>query len=151
MEQEVVAAPELDPPEADLTTEMPAATEQLKAVPKQPRKGKSKGAAPAADEGGPSVAAHPRAVRSIARVKGWAGLAGFFAAGYLSMPTSTLAGAGLRALIAGVACYVAAWGLAVFVWRRLVVIEIKAREQELAEQVLKLAAQAGVRDGREGS
>jgi predicted lipid-binding transport protein (Tim44 family) len=79
----------------------------------------------------PSVAAHPRAARSVARAKSWGGLAGFVIAGYLSLPTGTLAEAGLRALVAGSVCYVATWAGAVFVWRRLVVLEIKSREQEL--------------------
>lgn len=91
--------------------------------------------------GSPSVAAHPRAARSVARVKGWGGLAGFAIAGYLSLPTGTLADAGLRALVAGSVCYVVAWAGAVFVWRRLVVLEIKSREQQL------LAA-AQLADGR---
>jgi hypothetical protein len=88
--------------------------------------------------GSPSVAGHPRAARSVAQAKGWGGLAGFFIAGYLSLPTGTLAEAGLRALVAGSVCYVAAWAGAVFVWRRLVVLEIKSREQQLL-----LAVQAG--------
>jgi hypothetical protein len=67
----------------------------------------------------------------VARAKGWGGLGGFLIAGYLSLPTGTLAEAGLRALVAGSVCYVAAWAGAVFIWRRLVVIEIKGREQKL--------------------
>ena len=77
------------------------------------------------------MAAHPRAARAVAQAKGWGGLAGFFIAGYLSLPTGTLAQTGLRALIAGSVCYVAAWAGAVFVWRRLVIVEIKGREQAL--------------------
>jgi hypothetical protein len=80
---------------------------------------------------GPSVAAHPRAARQVARAKGWGGLAGFVLGGYLSLPTNTLVDAGLRALVAGSVCYLAAWTAALFVWRRLVVIEIKRREHEL--------------------
>jgi len=83
------------------------------------------------DADGPSVAAHPRAARGVARAKGWGGLVGFLLGGYLSLPTNTLAAAGLRALIAGVVCYVAAWAGAVFLWRRLVMLEIKGREQQL--------------------
>jgi hypothetical protein len=83
------------------------------------------------DADGPSVAAHPRAARGVARAKGWGGLVGFLVGGYLSLPTNTLAAAGLRALIAGVVCYVAAWAGAVFLWRRLVMLEIKGREQQL--------------------
>ncbi len=95
------------------------------------KKGKGEKAASAEDSGSPSVAAHPRAARAVAQAKGWGGLAGFFIAGYLSLPTGTLAQAGLRALIAGSVCYVAAWAGAVFVWRRLVIVEIKGREQAL--------------------
>lgn len=81
----------------------------------------------------PSVAAHPKAVRSVSMAKGWGGLAGFLIAGYLSLPTSTLAEAGLRALVAGSVCYVAAWASAVFVWRRLVMVELRNREQQVSE------------------
>ncbi len=95
------------------------------------KKGKGEKAATAEDAGSPSVAAHPRAARAVAQAKGWGGLAGFFIAGYLSLPTGTLAQAGLRALIAGSVCYAAAWAGAVFVWRRLVIVEIKGREQAL--------------------
>jgi hypothetical protein len=112
-----------------------------KAKAKESKGKKSKGAdskaakdAPDAS-GAPSVAAHPRAARSVARAKGWGGLAGFLIAGYLSLPTGTLAGAALRALVAGSVCYVAAWAGAVFVWRRLVVLEIKNREQQLLSAV----------------
>jgi hypothetical protein len=87
------------------------------------------------DGGAPNVAAHPRAARAVARAKGWGGLAGFVLAGYLSLPTNTLAGAGERALVAGIVCYVAVWAGAVFLWRRLVILEIKSREQQLASAV----------------
>jgi hypothetical protein len=98
---------------------------------KKETKGK-KGAATVEDAGdGPSVAAHPRAARAVARAKGWGGLGGFLLGGYMSLPTGTLVEAGLRALLAGVVCYVAVWAGAVFVWRRLVILEIKAREQQL--------------------
>jgi hypothetical protein len=100
------------------------------------KKGKGKGAKDAdseqPDADGPSIAGHPRAARAVARAKSWGGLAGFVLAGYMSLPTNTLAAAGLRALIAGVVCYVATWAGAVFLWRRLVVLEIKAREHKLA-------------------
>jgi|HubBroStandDraft_6_1064221.scaffolds.fasta_scaffold726224_1 hypothetical protein len=97
------------------------------------KKSKDSSSKPAPEaSGSPSVAAHPRAARAVAQAKGWGGLAGFFLAGYLSLPTGTLAEAALRALVAGSVCYVAAWGGAVFVWRRLVIIEMKGREQRLA-------------------
>jgi hypothetical protein len=107
---------------------------EKKAEKKPAKKGKAKGGAEAgAAAGTPSVAAHPKAARSVARAKGWGGLAGFLIAGYLSLPTSTLAEAGLRALIAGTVCYVVAWAGAVFVWRRLVMVELRNREQQVSE------------------
>jgi hypothetical protein len=133
------AAPEDAPPTAAPDGGAAAATgkaaKKQKDSERKGKKGKASGAESAkgaADaQGTPSVAAHPRAARSVARTKGWGGLAGFFIAGYMSLPTGTLAQAGLRALVAGAICYVAAWAGAVFVWRRLVVLEIKGREQQL--------------------
>ncbi len=85
------------------------------------------------------LAEHPRAVQSIARAKAWGGLSGFLVGGYLSLPTQTLAGAGLRALAAGVVCYVAVWAAAVFLWRHLVVAELRHAQQEaLATELAKL-------------
>jgi hypothetical protein len=101
--------------------------------PRKPRKGKAPepdGEAAAGD--GPSVAGHPRAARSVARAKSWGALFGFVLGGYLSLPTHTLASAGLRAIVAGLVCYVAVWAGAVFFWRRLVMLEIRAREHEMA-------------------
>ncbi len=132
-----VQAPSLpEPPQSDSqqTAIMPAVPKPAKAPKgkKEPKKGKKKSDDPAAGSGdGPSLAGHPRAVRSVARAKSWGGLAGFLFAGYVSLPTSTIAEAGARALIAGVVCYVATWAAAVFVWRRFVILEIKAREQQL--------------------
>ena len=128
-------------PPAQSDGDAKAASAGKKSKAKEPKGKKSKGsdsksAKDATDaSGSPSVAAHPRAARSVARAKGWGGLAGFLIAGYLSLPTGTLAGAALRALIAGSVCYVAAWAGAVFVWRRLVVLEIKNREQQLLSAV----------------
>jgi hypothetical protein len=97
---------------------------------KKGKKGDEAGDA-AAGDGGPNIAAHPRAARAVARAKGWGGLIGFLLGGYMSMSSSTFAEVGLRALAGGVVCYVAAWAGAVFIWRRLVIVEIKAREQQL--------------------
>lgn len=112
-----------------------AKTKDAKKGAKGEKKGKGKGkkadTVEQTDADGPNIAAHPRAARGVARAKSWGGLIGFVLAGYLSLPTNTLAAAGLRALIAGVVCYVATWAGAVFVWRRLVMLEIKGREQQL--------------------
>ena len=138
-------APAPEPP----TLEQPAASAAKANGAKKPdkpdkpakgSKGEKKGAKKAAKEAepagdGPNVAAHPRAARGIARAKSWGGLIGFALGGYLSLPTNTPAGAIARALIAGVVCYVAVWAGAVFLWRRLVMLEIKGREQELIAAV----------------
>jgi hypothetical protein len=105
-------------------------------------KGKQKGAsaeaAGSAQGSNLILAEHPRAARGVARAKAWGGLAGFLLGGYLSLPTQTLAGAGLRALVAGVVCYVAVWAAAVFLWRRLVVAELhQAKHDLLAEELAK--------------
>jgi hypothetical protein len=81
--------------------------------------------------GGLSIAAHPRAVRRIRQAKSWGGLAGFLLGGYASLPTHTLADAGVRALIAGAGCYVIVWAAAVFAWRGLIVAELSTRRHEL--------------------
>jgi hypothetical protein len=98
------------------------------------------------------LAEHPRAARSVARAKAWGGLAGFLIGGYLSLPTQTLAGAGLRALAAGMVCYVAVWAAAVFLWRRMLVAELhQAKHDLLAEELAKLErTRAPVAGGRVG-
>jgi len=99
--------------------------------------------------GGPSVALHPRARLHVARAKGWAGLLGFLIAGYLSLPTSTLAGAALRALVAGVVCYLVAWAGAVFIWRQLVMLEMAGARARTEERIATLErAVAGASPGQ---
>jgi len=149
-EDTLVQPPEAAPAkDADAEAEAKAKAKAKAKKPSKPegkkaaKKGKAQDGAPAA---GPNVAEHPRAARSIALTKGWCGLAGFLIAGYLSLPTSTMVGVGLRAVAAGVVCYVAAWGAAVFVWRRLVVLEIKAREQQLVDE-LRASHAAPARSG----
>jgi hypothetical protein len=114
--------------------------EEKKDAKKGKKKGKKGDEEPEEEGGGPSVAAHPRAARAVSRAKGWGGLIGFVLGGYLSLPTNTLAAAGLRALIAGVVCYVVTWAGAVFLWRRLVILEIKGREQQRHAAVQAAAA-----------
>jgi hypothetical protein len=128
------------------TADAPA--KKAKKADKAPKKGAGQDTPDAA---GPSVAAHPRAARHVARAKGWGGLAGFALGGYMSLPTSTLAAAGLRALIAGVACYLAAWAGAVFVWRHLVMLQIAgARERLRAPLGVPVRAPALSRPGAGG-
>jgi hypothetical protein len=103
------------------------------------KKAKQADGGEAAAGAGLSLAAHPRAARRVAEAKAWGGLGGFLLGGYLSLPTHSLPEAALRALIAGVVCYVAIWALAVFLWRRLVVAELRHAEHELlARRLAKL-------------
>jgi hypothetical protein len=86
-----------------------------------------------------TLASDPRAMRRVAEAKAWGGLTGFALGGYLSLPTHTLTEAALRALLAGVVCYVAVWAAAVFLWRRLLVAELRHAEHELlATELAKL-------------
>lgn len=137
--QETRAAPVPAPP---VKPEKGSGTKSEKS--KKDKKGK-KGEAPEAPDAsdGPNLAAHPRAVRSVARAKSWGGLAGFLLGGYLSLSTGTLAEAAARALVGGVVCYVAVWAGAVFIWRRLVIMEIKAREQQLIAAAQAASARPG--------
>ncbi len=104
-------------------------------------KGKQRGAGAegaSAKGSGLILAEHPRAARGVARAKAWGGLGGFLIGGYLSLPTQTLAGAGVRALAAGIVCYVAMWAAAVFLWRRMLVAELhQAKHDLLAEELAK--------------
>jgi hypothetical protein len=132
MASEAARAPVLDEPAT--------AKDEKKAKGKKGKnEGKAKETEPQAGGGAPTIVAHPRAMRSIARAKGWAGLFAFFLAGYLALPTSTLAGAMLRALIAGVVTYVVVWGAAVFVWRRLVMLELNGRQAQMLAELQETA------------
>src|SRR6201995_2560009 len=78
---------------------------------KKGKKGKGAG------NGGPSVANHPRARAHVRMAKGWGGLIGFVIAAYMAHKAQVpFAIAGFRALAAGVAGYVVAWGWAGTVW-----------------------------------
>ena len=99
----------------------------------------------------PTIAGHPRAARSVARAKGWAALIGFLLGGYYSLSSGTVAEALFRALAAGVVCFLAVWAGAVFVWRRLVVLELRAREQRLRTLPPPSADDAGRGAGLEGA
>jgi hypothetical protein len=103
-----------------------------KSAGKKGKKDKAKSPAAGGDGAeGLSLAAHPRAVRRVAEAKAWGGLVGFLLGGYLSLPTHSAFEAALRALLAGVVCYVVVWAAAVFLWRRLVVAELRQAEHEL--------------------
>ncbi len=115
----------------------PAKVEKAKPDKAKPAKAKqqkgstkaAKGAKKAAKGGEslPSVAAHPRAGAQVARAKSWGGLAGFSLTALLSWRAGVpMADLLLRAIVAGIAGYVATWACAVAVWRHLVIAELRA-------------------------
>jgi hypothetical protein len=78
----------------------------------------------------PRLSAHPRAVRQINQAKAWGGMVGFALVGALSLQGgSTDVDALTRALLAGIAVYLAAWVLAVVVWRQIARAEVIAAER----------------------
>ena len=104
------------------------------------------------ESGGLSVAAHPRAAAQVRKAKGWGGLAAFVITGYLSLSHGATADiAGMRALVAGVAGYVLAWGCAVMVWRQLMVAEIRAKVERARLRSEEAAAAAAPAPGTEPS
>jgi hypothetical protein len=90
----------------------------------------------------PSIANHPRAGAQVARAKAWGGLGGFVLVLLLSLRAGVpVPDALLRALLGGIAAYVAAWACAVAVWRHLVIAELRAvRNHRAAEAAARRAA-----------
>jgi hypothetical protein len=96
----------------------------------------------AAEPGSVSVVAHPRARRSIRRLRARAGLIGLVAVTWLSLRAGVPAfDAVLRGLAGGLAAHFLAWGAGILAWRHLIVAEIaahraaqRARLREAAER-----------------
>jgi hypothetical protein len=98
---------------------------------KQKQKGKKK--APAVQ--GIAVANHPKARHQINILKSYAGLAAFAFAGYVSWKAGNqFADVAARALLWGVAVYVAVWAMAVQVWRHVAIAEVRAAEKRWRQQ-----------------
>src|SRR4051794_30035666 len=99
----------------------------------QTKKGKKgKGAAKPA---GIAVANHPKASRQIAKLKSYAGLAACAYAGYAAYQAGDqFADVAFRAIIWGIAVYIAVWAAAVHVWRHVAVAEVRAAEKRWKEQ-----------------
>ena len=83
----------------------------------------------------PRLSAHPRARRQIREAKAWAGLVGFVLVALLSTQAGVpLFDAGVRALLAGLGCYVLGWVLAIVVWRHVARAEVQVAEQRFAAE-----------------
>jgi hypothetical protein len=89
-------------------------------------RGKGKGQDPETLDGGIRLSAHPRAARQIRAAKGWSGLIAFGLVVYLSRGAGLpFADALLRGVLGGIAGYLAAWAIAVTVWRHLALAELE--------------------------
>ena len=83
----------------------------------------------------PRLVDHPRARRSIARSKAWAGLAGLVLAVLLSLQSGLTAQEALaRGIAGGLVAYVAAWAVAVAVWTQLARAELETHRERLLAQ-----------------
>jgi hypothetical protein len=88
------------------------------------------------DAGTLSVVAHPRARRSIRRLRARAGLIALVAVTYLSLRAGVPAfDAVLRGLAFGVAAHFVAWGAGVVAWRHLIVGELAAHRDARLERL----------------
>jgi hypothetical protein len=77
-----------------------------------------------------SVAAHPRARRSIRRTRAWTAIGAFALVLFLSLSAAVPGQeALLRALVAGLVGNLAGWACALALWRQIVVAELRVVEQ----------------------
>ena len=96
---------------------------------------KKAAAEPAGGDLRPRLSRHPRARRQIRAAKGWGGIAGFVLVALLSLQAGLPHfDAGVRALIAGIACHMVAWGVAVAVWRHVAQAEILVAQQRVSAE-----------------
>jgi hypothetical protein len=112
-----------------------------------------KGAAAGAGEQGIRLSAHPRAQRQIGMAKSWTGLIAFAFVLYVSHGAGLPLGDALaRGLLGGIAGYLAAWMIAVTVWRHVALAELeglrlrvlaKMEAQAAAAEAAAEAAQSG--------
>jgi hypothetical protein len=81
------------------------------------------------------LTAHPHAQMQIRRWKGIGGLVGFTLMAWLSWRSGTdFVHLGLRALLGGVAAYVAVWTASVYIWRQIALAEVRQQARVLAER-----------------
>ena len=84
------------------------------------------------------VSAHPRAQRSIARLKAFGGLIGFVVGFWIASKNGLPSwDVGFRALVGGTAGYVLLWLAAVTFWRQYVLAEFRGAQKRLRRQVLE--------------
>ncbi len=87
-----------------------------------------------------TIGAHPRAKRSVRRARALGGLVGFLLTIVLSLRAGVPAwDATARALMAGVAVHLAAWAVAVTVWKQLMLAELHALHARRVERLERRA------------
>lgn len=83
--------------------------------------------APKAAPAGVRLADHPRVAAAVAQAKGWGGLSGLALVAWASWRAGVPAfDTGVRALLGGLAGYLAAWAIAVTVGRHVIEAQISA-------------------------
>jgi hypothetical protein len=98
------------------------------------KQAKGKKAKKGATAAGIAVANHPRAQHQINMLKSYAGLAAFAFAAYAAWKGgSGFVDVATRALLWGIGVYVAAWAMAVQVWRQVAIAEVRAAERRWKE------------------
>ncbi|HEX4760049.1 MAG TPA: hypothetical protein VH256_04575 [Thermoleophilaceae bacterium] len=81
------------------------------------------------------LTAHPRARMQIRRWKGIGGMVGFVLMAWLSWRSGTdFVHLGLRALLGGVAAYVVVWTASVYIWRQIVLAEVRQQARIVAQR-----------------
>jgi uncharacterized membrane protein YccC len=95
-----------------------------------------------------SIAAHPRARRSIRRTRARTGLIAFGLVLLLCLNAGVPGqDAALRALVAGLIGNVAGWACALAVWRQLILAELRLAEESYLERRRARAEEARAKAG----
>lgn len=89
------------------------------------------------------LSAHPRAMSSIRRVRGWSGLIGFALVTILSLRGGLLlADAVLRGLVGGLGAFFAGWFIAIKLWRHIALAELAAARERHEARVEEIKRRA---------
>jgi ABC-type uncharacterized transport system permease subunit len=87
-----------------------------------------------------TIGAHPRARRSVRRARALGGLLGLLVTIVLSLRAGVPAwDAVARSLIAGIVVHLAAWAIALAVWKQLMLAEIQALHDRRLERRAEFA------------
>jgi hypothetical protein len=90
-----------------------------------------------------TIGAHPRARRSVQRARALGGLLGFLVTLVLSLRAGVPGfDATARALIAGIVVHLAAWAIAVAVWKQLMLAELQQLHDRRLERLERRAENA---------